>query len=294
MVGGIRAILFDLGSTLWRRVEDEQWHVLENEASARAGSLLPDHLRRGGVRGLTDVALGNALRQEIHQRIARAHRESPDLEPDFALICQQALWSLAITPVEYALAAEIFEALRIRSLQSRVLFEDALPTLAQLRARGYLIGIATNRSYGGAIFLSDLLRMGISPLVVPEAIAISADLGVRKPNPDLFRHALSRLQCTPTEVAMVGDNLIADVWGAQRLDMWAIWKPSPKHRTIASRDVSLKHGNSDGDLPQDELVAWAMRQAYANDSRTANMKPPDAIITDLAALLELFPSVAER
>jgi FMN phosphatase YigB (HAD superfamily) len=289
MVGGIRAILFDLGSTLWQRIEDDRWHALETVANARAGSLLPEHRRRGAVQRLSEAALGDVLRREIHQRIARAHYESPDIEPDFALICQQVLWPFSIAPVERSLGEAVFAALRIRAQPSRALVEDALLTLTQLRARGYLIGIATNRSYGGSVFLDDLRLMGVLPLVVLEAIAISADLGVRKPNPALFQHALSGLELAPAEVAMVGDNVIADVWGAQRLGISAIWKPSPKHRAMAQREWLSSGGNKEDEIPQEELVAWAMRQAHAKDARTANMVPPDAVITDLAELLALFP-----
>jgi FMN phosphatase YigB (HAD superfamily) len=67
--------------------------------------------------------------------------------------------------------------------------------------------------------------MGLLRLFEPQTIAISADLGYRKPHPAIFRYALEGLRRAPHETAMVGDKLYADVQGARQLGMYAIWRP---------------------------------------------------------------------
>src|SRR5947199_1949139 len=80
----------------------------------------------------------------------------------------------------------IFEALRVRVPESRPLFPDTLSTLAALQQRGFLLGIVTNRQHGGKPFFNDLRTIGLLDYFREHHIAVSADLGVRKPPPALF------------------------------------------------------------------------------------------------------------
>jgi putative hydrolase of the HAD superfamily len=290
----IRGILFDLGSTLWHHVDDGRWHALETEANARAGALLRNQVRGRAMTPMDDATLGAAVRQAIDRAITRTHHEAPDDEPNFALIAQQALWSLSIATVDHSLGEAVFEALRIRSLHSHVLFEDTIPTLTTLRERNYILGVATNRAYGGEPFIDDLRQMGLLQFFVPQAIAISADLGLRKPNSAVFQHAVSGLGLSPYEVAMVGNDIVADIWGAQRLGLFAIWKPTSEYRALAQEDLPTFAQQEDhGPLVRSDasLVAWALQQAHAADVRTAGMMPPDTVITHLAELHALFPEI---
>jgi HAD superfamily hydrolase (TIGR01450 family) len=62
--------------------------------------------------------------------------------------------------------------------------------------------------------------------------AVAAASGVRpeivgKPQPYLFRAAVARLGVKPGEAVMVGDSLLADIQGAQRLGLRTIWLAPP-------------------------------------------------------------------
>jgi FMN phosphatase YigB (HAD superfamily) len=286
MPPAIRGLLFDLGSTLWHKVAADVWQPLVHEADVCAGTLLCEYATSTGSRladHLDPVSLGTALREITAVTISAAHQAAPDEEPDVALIAEQAAETLLDVPVDRSLGACAFEALRIRLPGSRLLFSDALPTLRALLERGYTIGVATNRAYGGVLFLEDLRDMGLLPMFAPEAIAVSADLGIRKPNPALFQHAIAAMLLAPTEVAMIGDNIVADVWGAQRLGAFSIWRPSSKHW---NRGITAP-GQDDS-----EIVLRAQQRAHAYDPRTVNMAPPDAVIHSLADLLEIFPPLS--
>ncbi|MFN6477034.1 HAD family hydrolase [Nostoc sp. DedQUE07] len=52
-----------------------------------------------------------------------------------------------------------------------------------------------------------------------EAVVVSEAIGFAKPSPEIFHHALSRLNLTPAEVIYVGDSLKHDYAGATQVKM---------------------------------------------------------------------------
>ena len=227
MFGGrtIRCILFDLGSTLWTRREDTAT-LAERAAHQKAGGILRSAGGDKRFAALDDDALGVLLYQAIEKQMRADHLQHPGYEPDGVLATMRALQELDIGDSDREFAGAIFEALRVRIPDSRVLFPDTLSTLAALKERGYLLGVVTNRSYGGPLFREDVAEMGLFDYFEYTHMAISADLGVCKPNPEIFKYALNSLNAAPEETAMVGDNLRADIAGAKRLNLLSIWKPA--------------------------------------------------------------------
>jgi putative hydrolase of the HAD superfamily len=67
---------------------------------------------------------------------------------------------------------------------------------------------------------TDLDAMGLGPRL--DATVFSSEVGVRKPDPRIFREAMSRLSAEPAETLFVGDRLYDDVSGAQAVGMRAI------------------------------------------------------------------------
>src|SRR5260370_31986708 len=90
--------------------------------------------------------------------------------------------------------------------------------------------------------------MGLLDYFEYRHMAISADLGIRKPHPDIFWYALNGLHASPEEKAMVGDSLEADIIGAQKLNIFSIWRPRPAQLADAKQaehaitpDVTIEH-----------------------------------------------------
>jgi HAD superfamily hydrolase (TIGR01549 family) len=233
----IRCLLFDVGETLWTRPSKETLRSLEHVSEQRAIAILYRHIPTSTNHPANTIHLGKELRHAVDQHTYRATKQKPGYEPDFALATQHALHELGFTDVDKALGAEIFEALRVRINVSRLVFEDVFPTMAELRKRGFLLGIVTNRQYGGQPFEEDLSELGFLDYFDPRFIAVSADLGIRKPTPEIFLHALNGLGVPPEEAAMVGDSLRADVAGAKHLGILAIWKPKLRLRAAAQADL---------------------------------------------------------
>jgi HAD superfamily hydrolase (TIGR01549 family) len=56
-----------------------------------------------------------------------------------------------------------------------------------------------------------------------EAVVISAEVRLRKPDPRIFRRMLEMLELAPNEVLYVGDTPLEDVWGAFQVGIPTVW-----------------------------------------------------------------------
>ncbi|EMI19454.1 Haloacid dehalogenase-like hydrolase domain protein [Rhodopirellula maiorica SM1] len=104
-----------------------------------------------------------------------------------------------LTDIQRDLDADVDNAAR---------FADSLPALQSLRDRGLRTALISNLAspYKRAV---DLLNL--EPLF--DTILYSCDVGLAKPNPDIYRHALSKLNTTAESTLMVGDSQRSDVDG---------------------------------------------------------------------------------
>ncbi|HEY2415893.1 MAG TPA: HAD-IA family hydrolase [Pirellulaceae bacterium] len=105
---------------------------------------------------------------------------------------------------------ELFESLWQHFAQPQYwrTFDD-VAVLAELRTRGYRIGIASN-------FDDRLIRIAAvhPPLAICEAIFVSSNVGFTKPDQRFFRAIENQLGVEPRKIALVGDDEISDVQGA--------------------------------------------------------------------------------
>jgi putative hydrolase of the HAD superfamily len=112
-------------------------------------------------------------------------------------------------------------------------------TLDSLRERGVKVGLITN---GRALMQNRKVDgLGIRPHL--DSVVISDDLGVRKPDRRIFAAALEGLAVAASSAAYVGDNPEADVFGAKRSGMFAVWRrdqwwPEPKEADLVIDDLS--------------------------------------------------------
>ncbi len=82
----------------------------------------------------------------------------------------------------------------------------------------YHIGVIANQALGTAKRLETL---GIGQYI--ELVVASAEEGVAKPDPEIFRRALQRAGCQAEKAVMVGDRLDNDILPAKQLGMKTIW-----------------------------------------------------------------------
>ena len=288
----IRCILFDLGSTLWATVDKDTWLHLEETSDLVAVETLLSFTDNKKFASMDAHTLGSLLRKAVEKQIRSGARQNPGYEPDFVHATKEALQQIGVKEANRTLGEAIYEALRIRIPNSRELFDDTLSTLTALKQRGYILGVVTNRHYGGAPFYEDLQIMGLLDYFEYEHMAISADLGIRKPNPDIFLHVLNRLNVHPEEAAMVGDSLKADILGAKMLKMLAIWKPKTTLREEAkaawmNSNEALENADI-ADFTDDHLLAYVHNRNGLKFELNDNDLKPDFMIENLADLLTIF------
>lgn len=99
-------------------------------------------------------------------------------------------------------------------IEDERLYPNAAEILDYLSGRGYKLGVIANQSAGTAERLANrnLLRYF-------STVVASAEEGVAKPDPEIFRRALERAGCKPENAVMIGDRPDNDIFPAKRVGM---------------------------------------------------------------------------
>ena len=99
---------------------------------------------------------------------------------------------------------------------------DTIATLVKLKDSGHKIGLISD------CVLEDALnwpRTPMAPLV--DAAVLSCEVGLRKPDPRIYRMACERLGVTPRGCLYVGDGGSGELTGASRVGMDAVLIRAP-------------------------------------------------------------------
>lgn len=128
--------------------------------------------------------------------------------------------------------------------------------LDMLRTVGnvYRIGLLSNFTHGPAA-RTLIEKAGFAPLF--RAILISGEMGYRKPHPLVFHELSRKLGSESEETCFLGDDLEADVRGAARAGLKALWAVYVQERPIPytpAADVSKISAQSIPDIPR--INSW--------------------------------------
>jgi putative hydrolase of the HAD superfamily len=144
----------------------------------------------------------------------------------------------AVSPQEAEEFAE--ELTRIHMSQVRAVTTAPRERVEAMRrlAPHYRLGLLSNfdDAQCGREVLADT---GVAELF--EAVIISAEVRLRKPDPRIFRQMLTMLELAPHEVLYVGDTPRDDVWGAAQVGIPTVW--------ISKGAASLPDG-----IPQPQFI----------------------------------------
>ncbi|MDO5627538.1 MAG: HAD family hydrolase [Mobilicoccus sp.] len=106
--------------------------------------------------------------------------------------------------------------------RSQRLFDDVAPLIEAAQLAEVAIGFVTNSGQEQTDLKLDVVGLrSVGPVVTTDT------LGVGKPDPAIFRHALDLLGTSPTTTVVVGDTLHSDIVGAQRTGLRAFWVQRP-------------------------------------------------------------------
>ncbi|GAA5187494.1 HAD family hydrolase [Rugosimonospora acidiphila] len=121
---------------------------------------------------------------------------------------------------------QLWERYRGRMPELASCRSEDLDALGRLRRAGWRIGIVTNGMTDNQ--LTKIRNTGLDALV--DTWCISDEVGIRKPDPEIFRLAARRCGASPEGGGwMVGDSLDLDIAGGRAAGLRTIWLP-PKHR----------------------------------------------------------------
>jgi len=207
----LRAVIFDLGGTLM--YERGNWDAI----TAKADEALTNYLREEGM----ELNLSTFPR-EFRKRIGKyfKKREKDLLETSYSFVLRDVLEDKGYRDVSDTIIRSALDRLFAVTQTNWVIEADTLQTLRKLEADGYRMGLISNA--GDDQDVQQLARrFGISQFF--DFILTSASCSYRKPHKRIFELALSNWYFLPSEAVMVGDNLDADIRGAQRVGLYAIW-----------------------------------------------------------------------
>ena len=92
--------------------------------------------------------------------------------------------------------------------------------LNTLKQRGYRLGLLSNLTHAPAA-RQILAQLDLASFF--DVLLVSGDLGYRKPHPTVFRRLIASLDTPQEQIAFVGDDVDADIHGAQRSGLQPIW-----------------------------------------------------------------------
>jgi len=246
----IVGLIFDLGSTL----------IHTPEALAWAPTL--DRMRAELLASLVNAGY-DLDPAEFQARFAARLREY-DEQRQADWVEYTTAWLLAATLADLGAPAPtpevVAQAVAAYYRASEALWQPVPglhPTLRALAGAGYRLGLISNAADAGNVHrLIDAaeLRPYFDPIV------ISAEVGLRKPNPRIFQRVLDAWGLLPAQVVMIGDTLGADILGAQLAGLRNVWVTNHAGHpaNVAHRGNILPEAELPGVAGLPELLArWA-------------------------------------
>jgi len=214
----LKAVLFDLDQTLITWDNAEPWETYQGRRLRGLYEFV--HTRLHPLTG------GDADRffAEFARRLGQAWDEgSQTLRPPSVAAILAALIEEFGAPADKVDMNAVMTAYDWQLAPGEAAFPDVLDVLPELHAHGVELGIVTNASLAMHYRDRELDAVGLLDLF-PRCRVAAVDVGYLKPHRGIFERALDLLGIGPEEAVFVGDNLEADIRGAQNAGMMAVWR----------------------------------------------------------------------
>jgi len=228
----IRSVIFDFGGTLM------YGHNAWEPFITKADEALTIYLCSQGME-LNISTFPSEFRKRLDEYFKQ--REHDLLESTYNQVLREVLKDKGYDDVSSDVLRNALNALFAVTQSNWALEEDAIPTLKKLEENGYRLGIISNA--GDDHDVQQLARgFGIQQYF--DFILTSASCSYRKPHPRIFELGLANWYLHPSEAVMVGDNLTADIQGAQQVGLYGVWisrlaDPQMEKQEAVSPDASM-------------------------------------------------------
>ena len=202
----IRAVLFDLDDTLF----DHSYCARAALEGVRAA-----HACFCALPAATVESAHSRILEELHPDVVTGKLPLDDARIERF----RRLFETAGVVADVPLAASAAAQYRRGYLESWRVVEGAIAVLSELRRRGVAAAIVSNNLLEEQ---RDKVRYcAIEPYI--DALVVSGEIGISKPDPGIFEVALRRLGIGAEDAVMVGDSWAADVVGASAAGIRPIW-----------------------------------------------------------------------
>ena len=203
----IKAVFFDLDGTLCD--SDTAWSIAQRETFQFLRKHYPD---------VSEEVLTEAWRT-VHQKLFQQLNAGKCSMAEVRDSRFQCLFRELGLPTD-KIMEEISDFFCSRYLTSLHLYED-VTVLEELHA--YHVGIITNGAHDEHTDsqLSKVRHLGLSERI--QSLTISGEIGIRKPNIEIFKVACERAGVLPEEAMLVGDTIQNDIVGANRAGMTSVF-----------------------------------------------------------------------
>lgn len=186
----IEGVLFDFHSTLVDQGDAAIWIRLAWEHAGRDGD-------PASALGAEKAARLAGWMERIWER---AREVDPDSARDLDPVAHRRVFdTLAASMPD--VDAELARSLYAMLLETWIPYDDAIPVLSELHARGVKTALVSNV---GIDVRAVLDRAGLTDLL--DAVVLSYEAGSVKPNVAIFARALELIDVQPERALMVGDS----------------------------------------------------------------------------------------
>ena len=117
------------------------------------------------------------------------------------------------------LAKKLGKDFLYRTTMQTNLVDGAIETLEYLKAQGHILSIISNGFV--EVQYTKLRRSGLIPYFAN--VFLSEEIGYQKPDIRFFQTVLDRLDASPSECLVIGDNFQTDIQGAQNANIRAVF-----------------------------------------------------------------------
>jgi len=214
----LKAILFDLDHTLIDWDQASPWEEFQAERLGRVFDYLHAHgFKTNGtpLEKLVAAFITNLSAAWDNSRTTL-------IAPSLYVAIRDSLVSIGIPGDQIDIEA-VMNIYDWQVREGEQLFPDVLEVLPQLSAHGVALGIVTNASQPMHYRDRELSAFGLCEWF-PTCRISAVDIGYIKPHRAIFERALDLLGVQPDEAVFVGDNLEADIQGAQGIGMRGVWR----------------------------------------------------------------------
>lgn len=211
----LQLVTLDLDNTLWD--VDSIIIKAEQDMVQWLAEHVPDSL---------EYYQGDSLNQIRSEVFAEHHRQSHDLSFMRRQVLLEVMRRTGMASAEARDHAQQAFDVFFEGRNRVVFFPGALDMLEDLSKR-FRIYALTNGN-------ANIQKAGLGGYL--SGAYSSADVGAKKPHPDMFHAPLIELDLHPEQAVHIGDHLVDDIHGANAVGMYSIWVNLTAH--TRDRDAS--------------------------------------------------------